>query len=211
MRLVLVAAFLLASGGSVAATPCPSGKALLDVARAAFPPELRNPTGAPAHTACGVVRAHGTHWLITTDTDGLGLVVALMSGKDVDWRCCQLVPGTPNVAIDHVRIADLDGDGVDELLVTASYTGHERFHRQTLFVHSPTLALEGREDGIELARSSPYDGWDCASTWKLVPGPHGTQLLEVAGTCTGSAPNDYPTGRHIYTVRHGEIVELTSP
>jgi hypothetical protein len=34
--------------------------------------------------------------------------------------------------------------------------------------------------------------------------------VEVTGKCTGGAPGDYPTGRHVYALRGSEIVELIS-
>jgi hypothetical protein len=208
VRSVLICVAVIASTGIVAAAPCPSEAALVEVARKAFPLELRDPGGGavsiePTTLACTAVRGHAaTQWLVTM-TVGSGQLLALVAGNDVTWRCCQLVAGTPSLETELVRLADLDGDRVDEIVLKETYTSHERYHRETLLVRD----LDGHAAGIELSRGSPFDGWACSSTWRLVPGPRKTQLLELTGTCTATPPDDYPIGRHVYTFRAGELVE----
>ena len=167
MRAFLV---LLMLTGVAAAAPCPSGNALLDAAQVAFPPEMRDAPLDLAHVKCAPVRTHaGTRWLISFAVgDGLLLAVVTPAGS-VAWTCCGL--GAAG-SITDVQVADLDGDGTDELLTT------ERIGATRALGIS---SVDGQGESIEL----------CQSTWRLVPHKRGS-TIEVTGGCS---PGTYAWGR----------------
>ncbi|HTR55647.1 MAG TPA: hypothetical protein VMJ10_33450 [Kofleriaceae bacterium] len=191
MRVIAVASVLLAS--SVHAAPCPAGKALRELASTAFPGE------DVAGASCRLVRtADGARWLIEVSTRH-GLEVALGARGRVAWSCCGYTPGTPGASLLHVDIADLDGDGRDELIATVAHEGHERYRDEQLYVHAASDPLVLYERGsIELARSAPGQA-GCHSRWRIVRAPHGTHHLAIIGGCADA-------GREL-AWRDGALVE----
>jgi hypothetical protein len=140
----LIIAVLLASSAARAA--CPTGHALATVADTAFPAEMRGDAMLDA-ASCTAVRSHaGTRWLLELDTGATGLLIAVMSpnGK-VAWACC----GVGGGAIVDATAADLDGDGVDELVITTRDASNAR----AVGVQS----IDGKQgDSIELAAGAQW-------------------------------------------------------
>jgi hypothetical protein len=210
-RFFLAICVIAQLGRSTWATPCPSGNPLLEAARSAFPEERSLDL---AHVSCRIVQEHArTRWLIVFDRGTTGLEIALVSGRHVDWTCCGREPGGPlNASIIGIEVADLDGDGDDELLATILHQGHERLDDEQLYVHALSRPLTLYEEGgILLAWRDP-DRDDCSSTWRLVAGSRTTRRLEVTGHCARGGRNlfgggDFPTGLRTYSWRDGELLE----
>jgi hypothetical protein len=176
--------------------PCPTGDALAALGRGLF-------TGAGKTTATCLAAQHDRPlWVIHAAqlASDPPYVLAL-----VDAQTKATLSAEPlDVAASSSAIADLDGDGHDELLDEVYTTEHQEGMTELV-----VSALGGghitRLGGQVLGATGviPPDGrapsTECASRMKLVPGADQRIALELA-TRTSAAPPAYcPTrGRHVY-------------
>jgi hypothetical protein len=217
MRALLLVCLL---AGVAAAAPCARRGALARLASAAFPPEVRAQGDGsvmaidPTRLRCTRVRASPPRRLLTFDT-GDGLLVALVSGTTVIWERGQVSVGTLRDTIESAEPADLDGDGVDELLIVDTRYGHEQSGGTTLSVmdlaatagdFSASLALGDRNGTMPVQDG----GWSCEASWKLERGRRKTKRIVTVGSCQGSTPNDFPIGKHVHALRSGQLIEISA-
>jgi hypothetical protein len=188
------------------ASSCPTGARLLEVARTAVPWLTADSGGL----ACRVIRAPTPSWLITLEATCGDAVVVIRDGAVV-WSDGHepAAGGTPCLEYSW-DAADLDGDGMDELLERRSYQGHEGSGDTSLTVFPIADATAG-SSVLPLSASSGFDrGWSCSSTVRLVDGPHGAKRIEVVGTISrpDMVGDHCPRpGRHTYAWRHGALEE----
>jgi hypothetical protein len=219
LLVVIVLAARSAWGGA-----CPSStRRLIDVARGAFPDEQRTVvdrvlTLDAKRLRCREVRGPKPLALVTYEM-GDGVVMgALVSGDTVVWTHGSAEDCTPCMTDRAYAVADLDGDGRDELLVHVHKTGHMSTTVEWLELWmlggdgvpvegaSLTIRDSASNQGSEAGQRLDYA---CSSAWRLIGGPARTQRLELVGRCTGSAaPRDYPRGRHAFALREGRLEEL---
>jgi hypothetical protein len=224
MRIAIIAALVLAAHAASAAPPCPKGRALIDVARVAFPAESRGDLAGNeipierGRVRCTVVRSPVRLWLVTFESLDRVQLAALVSKDEVVWLGGSLDLETPHISTSYT-VADLDGDGTDELIEHGHKEGHMSTSSDWLQIEA--LDAVGRPveaSGTEIAgflglgltgEADSGEHYHCWSTDRLVPGPHGTKLLEIRSRTSGPAPADCSTGVRLYAWRPGAFDEVT--
>jgi hypothetical protein len=218
MRVALLTCLL---AGRAAASPCSRPSALAKLAVTAFPPGVRTHADGSVQPiestrlACAPVHGRTPFDLLTFDT-GDGLLVALLRDNTVVWRDGHVTDDSLRNAVESATAADLDGNGVDEILLVVTHYGHERSGGTWLSIVEPTdtadeevsvlgdVALAYRNGTMPLNDG----GSDCNASWALVRGPRRTRDIVTVGGCQGTGPNNFPVGRHTYALRDGAIVEI---
>jgi len=201
----LVVVILVLRTPVAAAGSCPRGKALFDLAKTAFqtiPIKQRELECRELHAAKPLV-------LITFQVDRAIVIGAVMSGDKLLWIADHDEDCTPCTTVEAFTITDLDGDGVDELLVATHKTGHMMTSVDWLDVF--TLDHDGlptptTQPSLLLDDSSLHD-YTCSSTLRVIAGAGKTHELELLGACKGDHP-EFRKGRHVYAL-HGNVVEET--
>jgi hypothetical protein len=224
-----VRAWLIVVVGGLAArsawgAPCPaSTRQLLDLAGSAFSAEQRTvvdrvlPLDAK-RLRCREVRGPTPLALLTYAADDGVVLGALVSGDTVVWSHGSAEDCTPCLTDRAYAVADLDGDGRDELLVHVHKTGHMSTSAEWLELWtldgrgvptegpSLTVRASASNQGSEGGRRLDYA---CVSTWRVLGGPAHAQRIELVGSCTGPAASqhDYARGRQVFTLRDGQLVQ----
>lgn len=199
------------SPSTAARVACPTGAELEQLARSTW-----NATGGTATAHCtAFVRAGDPLWLVEgrIDRDGpdgrtVDFHSAVLGARDHRVIRIEVDPQHPWTANGvEYEVADLDADGTDELIEVQ--TIRDDVHvEQTLTINHvapddpdhPTLPLDG-------SRFIPLTNDTCASTHRVIPGPDGTQQLEVVGTGAGDTATCPQPGRHVYAWNGTDLVE----
>ncbi|HEY5944548.1 MAG TPA: hypothetical protein VIV40_03615 [Kofleriaceae bacterium] len=118
-----------------------------------------------------------------------------------------------------IEVADLDGDGAEELLRSAT-AGANGFASETLHVLAARgdklvevgkLPVRSENTGaVSIGMAKPKEHYECQSTRKVIAGPTGKKLIEiVADKRKGKPPADEcpPVGRHVYSFNGKAVVE----
>jgi hypothetical protein len=130
---------------------------------------------------CTQVR--GKHPLVLVESPidpktGMGFAAVVDAATEaVRWQRSSSV-GTPS-RTSAFAIADLDGDGQDEILVHDRSTGHDMTGDESLFV----LTVRGGTvvEAGTLALADHGHGSPCNGTWAIVGGPHGSRRVQITG------------------------------
>jgi hypothetical protein len=214
VRALIVSIVLVVAAKSWAGA-CPSSpKALLDVAAAAFPAEQRTfvdhaiPLEAE-QLHCHEIHGHAKLALVTFNADDGIVIGALVSGDQVVWNDGRGVEDcTPCVTDRSFSLADLDGDGRDELLVRAQKAGHMSTGSEWLEVwvladdapvDAGTIVLDywasnqGSEGGVSL-------DYACSSSQRIAAG-----RIVVVERCTGARASE--RYRDVYVLADGKLVK----
>lgn len=190
---------------------CPTGAALVDLARWAFP----DTPVTPGDPVCHVVRASRSTWLLTLAHDQCGIpgagASAIVQDGVVTWHEPADVPGTPCRGGTWQPV-DLDGDGTDELLHIEEYQGHEGSGHRVLAVVSIVNGEPAHGSEIALASRGSKVGdhqytWDCSASYRIVRAPRAAQRIEVVGRGEGPQEGCPKTGRHVYVWKRGTLIE----
>jgi len=111
-------------------------------------------------------------------------------------------------------VADVDGDGRDELVVREHKDGHMGYNGSWLDIHR--IGDDGKPDErggyVPLDGHGPKPRWTCSATFRVVAAPHGGNLLEVTRKLDGTPDGgfgDCATGHHLYRFHDGSVEELT--
>ena len=202
MRWITLAVLLAAARSWAGA--CPASPTAL---AAAFPAEQRTvvdhelPLEAK-RLRCRTIRGHAELALVTYDANDGVVLGALVDGDRVLWSHGQALPCTPCMTDRSFSLADLDGDGKDELLVRVHKDGHDTMTGEWIEVWTIRDDDEPVSAGsVTVAATDPPDHWRCSSSVRILD-----RGIELVGRC--SAQQDaYATGRHVYVLRDSQLVE----
>jgi hypothetical protein len=208
MRALLV---LVASTTVASADPCLHGGPLLDLARAAMP------NAHVTNVRCAPVKAKIPLAFVTFDVpnnigtpEPLHPALLVANGKVV-WTG---EPGeicTPCI-VRTFSLADVDGDGRDELVVREHKDGHMGYTGSWLDIRR--INDDGKPDDV--GGYIPLDGhgakpqWTCTASHRVIAAPRGGKLIEVTRTLVGEpdGPDSCAAGRHLYRFRDGTFEEI---
>ena len=197
--------------------PCPTGDALTALARKVF----AVPAGEHELEAqCATFFAGGKP---------LWIVDGAFQAELVELRTALVAAGGDQVLgiktgasdefplADSYEVADLDGDGSDELLVKNTEGGHGHAY-DVLHIHTwrdgklaevGTLALRYENTGAVSLGDEKKQKW-CQAERKLVAGPAGTRRIDLVGKRKGIRDEDgcpLP-GHHVYSFDGRSITEV---
>ena len=172
----LAVAISLVPAIAFAGPRCPTGKALRAKAQAAWN-ELGDDKRDVSKAELDCIEVHGREpAILIFDKEG-----AVLIGKSVSWHRNdpECTPGSSHT----YEAADLDGDGVDEIIVTEDHWGHMGYGSQSMWI-SHVVGGELVEVGGNL-RLGYHDGDkihnSCWASVRVAAGPGTTNLVEVTG------------------------------
>jgi hypothetical protein len=200
--------------------PCPTGSALKDALAKALSVKADEIT----ELSCNELAASRKLWAIDAITAGAsGMFVgtlALLDAKDGSLVFKQSTGESDRgLAKATITVADLDGDGTQELLRSAT-VGANGFANETLFVlavRSDKLVEVGKlpvrsenTGAVAIKMAKPKEHYECQSAMKVIDGAAGKKQIEiVADKRKGKPPAAEcpPVGRHVYAFDGKAIAE----
>jgi len=198
-----------AQAAAAAPQPCPTGPALKDALAKALAIEADDIT----EISCNEIATPKQLWAIDAIT-APGMYVgtlALLDARDGNLVSKQSTGESDRgLAKATITIADLDGDGVQELLRSAT-VGANGFANETLYVfavRSDKLVEVGKlpvrsenTGAVAIKMAKPKEHYECQSAMKVIDGAPGKKQIEIVGEkYTGKPPGAEcpPIGRRSY-------------
>ncbi|HEX5063804.1 MAG TPA: hypothetical protein VFV99_30705 [Kofleriaceae bacterium] len=207
------------AGDPARGTPCPTGSALREAVAKAF--GIAKPEDVD--TTCNEMRTPQPVWAIDANAftgDLFEGSLALLDTHD-QHIITKLSTGDSDqgLAKATITVADLDGDGIDELMRSATVGGHgfanETLHilivRDNKLVEVGKLPVRSENTGaVAIGEVKSKEHYECQSTMKVIKGASGKQLIEIVGDKRkGKPPVEEcpPVGRHVYAFDGKAVTE----
>jgi hypothetical protein len=199
--------------------PCPTGPALKDAIAAALHAKADEITDA----SCNEVTAPRKLWVIDAirDANQFESTLALLDARDGGLVYKENTGQSDRgLAKATITVVDLDGDGVDEVLRSAT-VGANGFAQETLHVLAVRgdklveiwkLAVRSENTGaVTIGMAKPKDHYECQSTTKVIAGPPPKKRIEIVGDKRKGKPPavECPAvGRHVYAFDGKAVTEV---
>ena len=199
-----------ADAATVAAPqPCPAGQALKDTIAKALSVDDKVVT----EVSCNEVAAPRKLWAIDVITmpgmfEG---TLALLDARDGSLVFKEHTGESDRgLAKAAIIVADLDGNGADELLRSAT-SGANGFANETVYVFAVRgdklvevgkLPVRSENTGaVAIKMAKPKEHYECQSTLEVIAGSAGKKLIEIVGAKRVGKPPAAecpPVGRRVY-------------
>lgn len=206
----------ITESGSAAATvaapaPCPTGNALKEAAAKALGAAKPDDVG---DATCNDIKTPQPMWAIDANVFTGELFkgsLALVDARDQHVVINESTgESDQGLAKATITVADLDGNGVDEILRSATVGGHgfanETLHvlavRDKKLVEVGKLPVRSENTGaVAIGEVKQKEHYECQSTMKVIKSAAGAALIEIVGDKRkGKPPVEEcpPVGRHVY-------------
>jgi hypothetical protein len=194
---------------AVVPQPCPAGPALKDAVAKALGAKADEIT----EVVCNAMSTPRKLWAVDAIlmTDIYRGTLALLDARDGKLVSKEMTGESDGgLAMPTDTVADLDGDGADELLRSATVGGggfaSEAVHvyavRGDKLVEVGKLPVRSENTGaVAIGEAKQKDHYECQSTTKVIAGATGKKLIEIVGAKRkGKPPGEDcpPVGRRVY-------------